>query len=149
MQENVYGYDGASDSVKLEYSEFPGTEYYDNGLALVGLSHNHGLAPYGDFHPYYLYQYRPETNEYQLIAGVDAWERESYETDFDGNPYPGDVDVDGDGIVYFIMPGESYVTDHPVSKKDYEEWYNSVLGGASRLDVPFQYLTPGNIQGLT
>ena len=52
MTESVYRYNAAADSVELELSEFPGAVYYDNGLALVGWSHNQGLA--GDICAYRL-----------------------------------------------------------------------------------------------
>ena len=53
----MYRYNTAADSVELELSEFPGAVYYDNGLALVGWSHNQGLA--GDFWPTVSIQYNP------------------------------------------------------------------------------------------
>ena len=146
MTESVYRYNAAADSVELELSEFPGAAYYDNGLALVGWSHNQGLA--GDFWPYNVYQYNPETDEYEAVFSVDAWDRELADTDYDGNPYPADVDVNNDGIVFYIMPGGSYDTDHPVSLREYKSWYDSILGGASELEVPFQDLTEDNIRGV-
>ena len=146
MTESVYRYNAAADSVELELSEFPGAVYYDNGLALVGWSHNQGLA--GDFWPYNVYQYNPETDEYEAVFSVDAWDRELADTDYDGNPYPADVDVNNDGIVFYIMPGGSYDTDHPVSLREYKSWYDSILGGASELKVPFQDLTEDNIRGV-
>lgn len=146
MLESMYSYDAATDSVRLEFSEFPGAVYYDNGLALVGWSHNQGLA--GDFWPYNVHQYNSQTDEYEAVFSVDAWERDCADIDFDGNPYPEDVDVDNAGIVFYIMPGDSYNMDHPMSMEDYNAWYNSIMGGAAELEVPFQYLTVENIAGI-
>ena len=146
MTERVYRYDAAGDSVELELSEFPGAVYYDNGLVLVDWSHNQGLA--GDFWPYNVYQYNPGTDEYEAVFSVDAWDRTLADTDYNGNSYPADVDADNDGIIFYIMPGDSYDTDHPVSLREYKSWYDSILGGASELEVPFQSLTEDNIQGI-
>ena len=67
---------------------------------------------------------------------MDAWDRELADTDYDGNPYPADVDVNNDGIIFYIMPGGSYDTDHPVSLREYKSWYDSILGGAPSLRCP-------------
>lgn len=146
MLETVYSYDSAAGSLVAEFSEFPGMTFYDNGVATVEWSHNQGLA--GDFWPYNVYQYNPDADRYDLIASVDAWDRSYMDTDFEGNPYPADVDLDNDGIVFYIMPDGDYSMEHPVSKREYNGWYNSVLGGAAEVEVPFLNLTENNIKGI-
>lgn len=146
MREAVYGYDSAADSLVLELSEFPGAVYYDNGVVLVDWSHNQGLA--GDFWPYNVYQYDPGTDRYDMAASVDAWDRSLADTDYSGNSYPVDVDVNNDGIVFYIMPGGTYDMEHPVGMRDYKAWYNSVLGGAQEMTIPYLSLTAEHIDGI-
>lgn len=40
----IYGYDQVSGEVKEEFSEYPNVTFYDNGVILAQMSHNHGRA---------------------------------------------------------------------------------------------------------
>ena len=70
----------------LQFSEFPNLTFYDNGAIQAGWSHNQGLA--GDFWPYTLYVYNPESDLYRDVGSVDAWSR-----DFQPQNYPARVSV--------------------------------------------------------
>ena len=146
MTETIYKFDPTSGTVKPELREFPALTYYDNGIIKAGLSHNHTLSE--DFQPYSLYRYDEKNDRYEQIASVEGWQLSNSDVNYDGQPYPAEADPDQEGIVFYIMPGEEYAPDHPVSKKEYEAWYHSMIGTASEIDVPYQMLTPENISAI-
>lgn len=141
----VYGYDDASGTVRTELIEFPAQTFYDNGVVEVLLSHNHGLAgEIDDFWPYTFYKYDRGTDAYLCIAEVDAWNKEYYELDYDGKPFPDDMDVDGDGILYKVTIGND---EKLMDLEEYKNWQESVIEGAKKIEIPFVEMTEDNIQG--
>ena len=147
MAQLIYDYDESSDSVRESFLEFPAVTFYENGVIAVDWPHNQGLA--GDsFWPYTLYQYRPETDDYVQIAMVDAWDKSFAETGYQGQAFPDAVDENGDGVVYYIMPGTEYQPGTPVDLGDYESWRASLLGNAEKVTVPYQNLTVENIDNI-
>lgn len=148
MTEKLYDYDENTDSVVEEYSGFPGAEFYENGLITEGLSHNQGMASMGDFWPYIVYRYQPETDKYQRIFMVDAWEKECREKDYDGNPYPEDIDQEKSGIVYFVTEGEDYDSSKTktISKSEYKKWREELGLESAKIEILYQALTEENIE---
>ena len=144
----IYGFDSASGTVREELRAYPSLIYYDNGIVEEQMSHNHGMAPEGDFWPYILYQYNEETDCYDVIASVDAWSRSYREEDYDGNPFPEEVDADGDGIVYYVMEGGAYALENPVDGPEYQRWRDSYVRDKRQIEVPYVSLTPDNVYGL-
>lgn len=102
----------------------------------------------GDFWPYFVHRYQPETDTYQRILVVDGWEKECRAEDYDGNPYPEDVDTGKDGIVYLIMEGGDYDPRLAtiLSKSDYEKWREEQGLNGAAITVSFQELTAENIE---
>ena len=144
MAEYIYNYDEEKDSVDLELQEYPLITYYSNGMITAGLSHNQGMA--GDkLWPYSLYRYNCETDTYDIIATVDAWDKSLFPTDFESNPFPENVDTNNDGVVYYIMKDGNYEYTNPISKEEYDTWYQSEMGDAKETVVPFQKMTEENI----
>lgn len=140
----IYGFDSASGAVKTELLEFPAQTFYDNGIVRVELSHNHGLAGnIDDFWPHTFYQYDKESDAYVVIAEVDAWNKEYYELDYDGTPFPGDVDVDGDGILYRVTIGDS---EKLMDLEEYDKWQDSVIGTAKKVEIPFVDMAEENFK---
>lgn len=146
MTEKIYGFNASTNAASEEFSEFPNLTYYDNGVIEAGWSHNQGFA--GEFWPYTLYQYNAESDTYAKIGMVDAWDKSLSEKDYDGNPFPVDSDKNGDGIVYYIMPGDNYLLDKPVDLDEYNLWHDSYVGGAGKVDVPYVSLNEVNINGI-
>lgn len=72
MMELIYEYDEEMDTLIEQFREFPALTYYDNGVIKAEWSHNQGLA--GEFWPYSLYQYKEESDAYEMLAMVDAWD---------------------------------------------------------------------------
>lgn len=152
MVEIIYDYDSGTGEVREEFFVYPMLTYYDNGIIEVGASHNHGMASDGgadgNFWPYALYRYDPGTDAYALLASVDAWSRSFREEDYDGNPFPEAVDVDGDGVVYYAtMEGDEPAA--PMDGGEYDQWRDSQLKGAKPIQVPYVNLTTDNIYAIT
>lgn len=141
----IYGYDAEMKSVRKELGIFPSLTFYDNGIVQEEASHNHGMASDGAFWPYSLYQYDREKDAYVRMVGVDAWSRSWREEDYDGNPFPEEADADGDGLVYYVMPGDDYVLADPMDQGAYDEWRDSLLKGANQVKIPYKKLTTDNI----
>ncbi len=143
MAEIVYDYDSQSDTIREQFLEYPTVRYYKNGIIEADWSHNQGLA--GRFWPYTMYRYNSETDRYQMIASVDAWDKGLRDTDYEGKPFPDQIDVDGDGLIYYIMP-EGVSSVDPIDMEQYMQWKNSLLEDAEEIKVPFQNLTEENIR---
>lgn len=145
MGEYIYDYDPVSGKLREEFYEFPLVEYYDNGYIEAEASHNHGMAPdLDDFWPYGLYRYEQESDTYVLLNLVDAWHRTYAEKDYMGNPFPDEIDEDGDGIVYYLM-SEDGETEMYLDKTAYEQWRAQWLDGAKKLEIPYLSMTRENI----
>ncbi len=130
-----------------QLSEFPDLTFYGSGAVTAGWSHNQGMA--GDsFWPYTLYQYDPASDTYIRVGMVDAWDKALRDTDYDGTPFPDDVDADGDGIVYYIMTGGMYERKDPVDGPDHQAWLESYTAGTQPMEIPYQALTAENIAGV-
>lgn len=138
----VYDFDSASGSVREELLEFPSLTFYDNGVVEAGLSHNHGMAGDMDFWPYTFYQYDQNTDTYVMTAQVDAWNKAFYEKDYDGNPFPDELDTDGDGVLYKVtIEGKEDLLD----LDGYKQWRDSFVAGAEKMEIPFLELTEEHI----
>lgn len=131
-------------SLRLQFSEFPLLTFYDNGAVQAGWSHNQGLA--GDFWPYTLYTYNPESDRYRDVGSVDAWSR-----DLQPEDYPEDIDASGAGFVYYLYRdlGTEFGMVDLVDESEYLRWREESLAGAAKLELPWQSLTAEHIQSLT
>ena len=143
MQALLYDTD-ENGGLRLQFSEFPNLTFYDNGAIQAGWSHNQGLA--GDFWPYTLYVYDPESDLYRDVGSVDAWSR-----DYQPQNYPADTDTSGTGFVYYVYRdmGTEYGLLSPVDEGEYLQWREEYLAGAAELALPWQTLTAEHIQALT
>lgn len=146
MVELIYDFDNNTKTSQEEFREFPALTYYDNGIIQADWSHNQGLA--GEFWPFTLYQYNSETDRYDSVAMLDAWDRSLSETDYNGNPFPAASDTDGDGIVYYIMKDGEYKLDTPVDGAEYELWRASYMNNAKEVDIALVSLTEENIDNI-
>ena len=143
---DVFGYrDGA---VFTELTTTPFVTFYGNGVVTEEWSHNQGLAGNTDFWPYDLHSYDAETGIYQNVGAADAW---SSEQPAAAEEFPADIDADGDGMVYFLLPANwdgSYSSGYLADGPEYEAWRAGYLDGAQPLDLQTQPLTEDNIAAL-
>ena len=118
----VYDYDRTTGEIYIEHAGFPAMTFYDNGYLKEEASHNHGRSNLEDFWPYDLYVYNAETDKYELVALVDAWQQRISE-DVDPDPdFPVEKDLDGDGVVYYDMAENYYEPAMIMDNSEYEEW---------------------------
>ena len=100
-------------------------------------AHHQGNA--GDaLWPYDLYRYDGDSGSWQRLGGVDAWSR-----DYAPQGFPAQADTDGAGVVYYVLDDPQ-----PVSRSAYQAWYDSVLGEAQEVEIPYEPLTGENIAAL-
>ncbi len=144
--EIIYDYDAATGSVREQLVEYPGVTHFDNGILKADWSHNQGLA--GRVWPYTLYQYNPESDVYEAIAMVDAWDKSLADKDYEGNAFPDEADKDGDLLVYYIMDADTYELKNPVDLAEYEKWFESYRGDAEVIRLSYMELTEENISKL-
>ncbi len=132
MTEMVLEYDVEEAEVVIQGYFFPGTTYYENGFVVNPYSHNHGL---GEMWPYSLHEYDKKTDSYEQIAGVDSWNQELFETDYDDKPFPEDIDEDDNGVVYYVY---DEVEDDTIEMDDeaYNEWIAQYLD-ADEIEVEY------------
>ena len=142
----IYDFDSTTGMVREEFFQYPSVNFYDNGIIKANASHNHGNG--GEFWPYTLYGYNPETDIYDQIASVDAWDKTITEEDSQGNRFPDSIDQDGDGIVYYIIPYAQSYDVLPVDNAQYDEWCQSYIGNAVEVQIPYQKLTEQNIAAI-
>lgn len=132
MVEMVYDVN-TNESLFEELVVWPDITYYEGGLVKVMASHLQGYS--GEFWPYSVYQYDPETDTYALLANVDALSRDALiAAGREDEAYPEDADTSGSGMVYFIG------SDDPVDVTDYEAWYNALFGSAKEIEIPYYNL---------
>ena len=142
----IYDYDASTGGVREQFIEYPGVVYFNNGILKVDASHNHSLSE--KVWPYTLYEYNAESDSYDVIAQVVAWDKEIRDTDYEENAFPDDVDVDGDGTVYYIMETAEYGQKVPVDGAEYDRWYESYRNGSGTISIPYIALTTENISML-
>lgn len=139
MMEIIYDYDPVLGELKREFTQWPMLTYYDNGMIKAEASHNH---THGEFWPFALYQYEVESDSYKQIAYVHTWDKEISD-EYEGQPFPEELDTDGDGTLFNISEGEesSYeYEDYKFNQMDYEKWYGGIMDGAQEIIIPYQPL---------
>jgi len=139
MMEIIYDYDPVLGELKREFTEWPMLTYYDNGMIKAEASHNH---THGEFWPFAFYQYETESDSYKQIAYVHTWDKEISDK-YEGQPFPEELDVDGDGTLFSISEGAepSYEYEsYKYNQADYEKWYNEIMDGAQEIMIPYQPL---------
>lgn len=125
----VYDYDRTSKEVYVEHSGFPDMTFYENGYIKEGASHNHGRSNLDDFWPYSLYQYNAETDKYEVLANIDAWQYKMYEEAQPDPEFPVEKDLDGDGIVYYDLSEDYYTPTMIMDKAEYDKWCEQYMSG--------------------
>lgn len=132
----IFQYDEGSGEFRRELAVWPRVDFYTNGLVVEEASHNHGMSGNDDFWPYSVSCYDSDTDLYQTIFEVDGWEKEYRPTDYDGNAFPDEMDIDGDGFVYRITEkSEDELTI--LDNTDYEAWFENLIGDAGIIQIAF------------
>ena len=134
----IYEYRQETDNF-WEEAVFPSfLSFFDNGIAVVQLSHNHSYAVREgrELWPYHLYWYHPVSDTYELFAEVEGWDKFYMQSSV--AVFPEKADRDGDGMVYFV-------NDMPLDKEAYENWFAGAFEGTGRVMIEYQLLTEETI----
>ncbi len=142
----IFAYDEDTDSLKEEFTEFPAVEFYDNGYVTAGASHNQGLA--GDFWPYTIYKYDAESDSYVQQYYIDAWNKELFPQNFEGEDYPDDVDTGSTGTVYYLYEDVTKAVD-PVDKTAYDKLVADTYGSAAKITIDYSDISQENIDAIS
>jgi len=149
----IYDFNEETGKVYAQLKEYPLLSFYENGAVEAGWSHNQGKA--GDFWPYTLYVYDKESDSYKEAGYVDAYDRALYEQNkdvFKDDPFPYDVDKDGNGFVYYLYSAENKLADYqkiaPVDDDAYLSWLQNYTNGSKKIDITFYNLTEENINSI-
>ncbi len=134
----VWEYDPSTGSLVTEAIEYPSLTFYDNGLLKADASHNHSMGM--EFWPCTLFAHDEASDTYQLLYNVSSWEKAFSQTDYEGNPFPDDIDADGDGLVYLVTDGKTGVTTTR-DNGDFDSWSREIYGNAAALELPWENLT--------
>lgn len=129
IEEIVYGYNPETDQIVKEIDEYPGANYYSNGSVMATMSHNHSLGM--NFWPYIVYNYDKASDTYTYMYSVATWEKDTAETDENGNPFPVEQDVDEDGVIYIVKDANGNELSDIRDVDQYNTWHDSIFGGAN------------------
>lgn len=140
MMEIIYDYDPVLGKLKRAFTEFPALTYYNNGIIKAEASHNHS---HGEFWPITLYRYEPKSDSYEWIGYACAWDKEISDS-YEGQPFPDELDVDGDGTIYCILTDTwrldafEWYENYKYDQADFEEWYDGLMEGAKEISIDYQ-----------
>ena len=143
--ETIYYYNTYSNELVTKMAFSPYNEYFTNGLIKCNASHNHSYSM--NLWPYTLKQYSSGAGEYVNVGSVNAWDKELYPMDYNNEPFPDDIDEDGDGVVYFIYEGQDGDEVEPqiVDGDAYNSWLSGNMMDALPMKVKKFKLTKYNI----
>lgn len=139
----IFGYDNETGQLYQELAIFPSTVFYTGGLVQADWSHNQGLGG-EQIWPYTLLGYDPTTRTYSEICQVDSWDA-SRGVEYNGEPFPAELDSDGVGTVFFVTTGDETVT---MSKADYDAWRAELFGCCEIIEPEFRNTTQDNIRAV-
>ncbi|MDE6846934.1 MAG: hypothetical protein K2J99_14390 [Lachnospiraceae bacterium] len=147
MCEVVYDYDAEKDILREELVAWVNTTYYSNGLVKVSDSHNHGKDPEAKgIWPYTLYQYDASNDSYQLQYHVTSWDGQNNIEDF-----PSELDIDGDGVLYYTLEDGRTTEDpdvQPMDRQEYDNWVKEILPEEHVMDVIYHPMTEEAIESV-
>ncbi|MBD5523441.1 MAG: hypothetical protein HDR04_03295 [Lachnospiraceae bacterium] len=145
MCEVIYDYNAEKDILWEELAEWVDTTYYSNGFIKVSDSHNHGKDPeVRGIWPYTLYLYNVNTDSYQLQYYVTSWDRQ-----INSENFPGELDTDGDGVLYYILEDGKTTEDadvQPMNRQEYDNWVKETLPEWCVMDVAYYPMAEESIQ---
>ena len=143
----IFDYDPDKDLVIKEMSETPiwsDFTVYGNGTIEERYSHNQGMMV-GSLYPYSLWLYDASKDMYVRTLDASSWSKESSDVDYDGNPFPTDIDKDGDGEIYLLDEND---TEQRMDGDDYYAWHDQQVNFTKPVDIPYHFCTAENIQKL-
>lgn len=122
---DVYTYDpGTHKAVRMDMYLSPTVKFYESGVMEDDV---YGVA--AEIYKILLcdlYKYDPDTGSYVKDGSTYCWEKNGAPVDGDGNPFPDDIDKDGNGQVFMVeTTDQSYTV---MDNADYEAWLAAYTG---------------------
>lgn len=143
--QSIYRVNAARTGLEYVWSFDTDVTFYDTGFVKEDWSHNQGLS--SNFWPYSIYQ--RTSRGYSAVGGADAWEKTYMKFDFEGNPFPDKVDLNRNGIIYFISDENGIDYSNPVDDAEYKKYEKRFFGDADELYIPWQSLKLDNVKAAT
>lgn len=162
--------------IRVQGRVWPDSAYYTNGVILEAASHNQS---YGDtIWPYSVLVYDDSTDSYQVAGSaasmekpVGEWER-LYYVGREYIPFPEELDLDGDGVLYILSEPEPESESDPentdmdaasasaqvyddgtwpsriVERDEYDAWIGGYLQEAAKIELEWKNFTPENVNAI-
>lgn len=142
MVQLVYRYDIETDEVVPYFQSGVFDRFYDTGLIVNDSYHSQGLA--GDaVWPFTVSIL--DNGELVDVSSIDGWDKSLGSADYQGNAFPDEVDINGDGYIYYIYNFETQ-SQRTVDNDEYEK-YLATLG--NEIEVEYLSLTHENAEKIT
>lgn len=138
MMGAVYGYNTETEELHEELRFFPSAKFYTNGVVIVNASHNQG--PGQKVWPHSIYGYASSSDNYSLITSTYCREKSLMNRFNSSEDFPDEFDSDKDGVLYYGIQSS------PVDKKEYDEYYENLIGNSEEIIIPYMSLTQDNIE---
>ena len=135
---HIYDYDNERKTLVLEAEVPPYTYFFTNGIMRDDASHN---QTHSRFWPYYVLKYDPDSDTYiETDNHYMAIDKDM------GSDYDETADRDGDGRIFTVSGGHSYIY---IDNKDYEDSVAALMGTEYEyFPVPYRRMTAENIEDL-
>lgn len=142
-KEYIYKFNYETQDIELAFCDYPSITYFDDGLLTVDTAY---LERPDDDYRWMYKLYNATAGNFQTIATVNAWYRESTPVNCAGDEYPDEIDCENAGVVYLIF----YDNEERkiFSQSQYDIWYNEVFGNAHAINVHYQNLSEENVWAL-
>lgn len=153
MREIIYDYDEEDVILRTELEDvFPFTTYYSNGYVKEEASHNHTCDPETrGIWPYYLYEYDADTDSYINTGYVECWDKLVFPTNYEGEAFPGELDTDGDNLLFIVgyfSNGTDGVERTYMDREEFEAWEQSMFPDEYKIDIEYHPMTENEITQL-
>ena len=154
MQEIVYDYDENTHVLQTELETFfIMNTYYSNGYVKADASHNHTCDPETrGIWPYSLYKYDTATDSYINIGYVECWDELMFPTNYEGEAFPGELDADGDNLLFFVgyYSKEGDVIQRTyMDREEFETWEQTMFPDEYKIDIEYHHMTEEEITQVT
>lgn len=99
MEYRVYGYKPDTETFIIEHRGFPMFDIYANGVIVNYYSHN---QTFGSYWPNNIFVYDNDTYKFKFQVSLSGWDKKYSDVNYAGDPFPDDIDADGNGSVYEV-----------------------------------------------
>lgn len=117
---------------------------FDNGIIYVGASHNQG---YGEMWPYTIFKYNASNDMFERIGYAESEDKNLViDSTGDDSFYHYEYDPTGCGTVYMFSAEAMGYEYGYYTKEQFEEFQNSLVGGAGIMEIDYKYITKENLE---